>query len=78
MSAKKGYSGGGGGGGTTQLILNLGIKMNGQPHALAALPHQRNPIPIVQRLGEQGPGWMVTESLAITGIRHPDRPVGSE
>ena len=39
----------------------------------------KDPVPNVQETGwAPGPVWTGAENLASTGIRSPDRPVGSE
>ena len=49
--------------------------VGGQLHALAALPHGRDPIPILQEAGwAPGPIWTGADNLALTGIRSPDHP----
>ena len=51
----------------------------GQRHAPAALPQERDPVPIVQEAGfALRPVWMGAKNLALTGVRSPDRPDGSE
>ena len=53
--------------------------MGGQRHAPAALPPEKDPVPIVQEAGwPPGPFWTGAENLAPTGIRFPDRPALSE
>ena len=53
--------------------------VGGQRHAPAALPPERDPVPIVQEAG-WAPGlvWTGAENLAHTGIRSPYRPARSE
>ena len=47
----------------------------GQHHAAAALPPQKDQVPIVQEAGwAPGPFWTGGKNLAPTGIRSPDRP----
>jgi len=53
--------------------------VGGQRHALAALPREREPVPIVQEAGwAPGQVWTGAENLAFFGIRSPDRPARSE
>jgi hypothetical protein len=53
--------------------------VGGQRHAPAALPRERDPVPIVQEAGwAPGPVWKGAENVAPTGIRFPDRQARSE
>ena len=53
--------------------------VGGQRHASAALPREKDPLPIVQVVAcAPGPVWMGAENLATTGTRFPDRPARSE
>jgi len=53
--------------------------VDGQRHAPADLPPEKNPVPIVQEVGwAQGPVWTGAENLAPTRIRSPDRTARSE
>jgi hypothetical protein len=53
--------------------------IGGQRHAPAALPQERDPVPIVQEAGwAPGPVWTITENLAPAGIRSPDPPAHSD
>jgi hypothetical protein len=53
--------------------------VGGQHHAQAALPPEKDPVPIVQEAGwAPGPVWTGAENLASTGIRSPDSPARSE
>ena len=55
------------------------MEVDGQRHVLVALPHGRDPIPILQEAGwAPGPLWAGAENLALTGIRFPDHPARSE
>ena len=55
------------------------MRVGGQLHAPAALPRERDPVPIVYEAGwAPGPVWTGAENLALTGIRFPDRPARSE
>jgi hypothetical protein len=50
-----------------------------QLHARAALPRERDPVPIVQGAGWiPGPVGIGAENLAPTGIRSPDRQARSD
>jgi hypothetical protein len=52
---------------------------SGQRPAPAALPRERDPVPIVQQPGwARGSVWTGAENLAPTGIRSPDHPARSE
>ena len=43
--------------------------MVGQRHAPAALPHERDPVPVVQETAwAAGPVWVGAENIAHTGI----------
>jgi hypothetical protein len=53
--------------------------VGGQLHVPAALPPERDSVPIVQEA--RWAPWLVwtdAENLATTGIRSPDRPARSE
>ena len=53
--------------------------VGGQPQAPAALPLEKDPVPIVQEAGwASGPFWTDAKNLAPTGIRSPDRSARSE
>jgi len=53
--------------------------VGGQRHTPAALPHRKDPVPIVYEAGwVPGPVWTGGENLAPTGIRSPARPARSE
>ena len=53
--------------------------VGGQGQVPAALPHEKDPVPIVPEAGwAPGPVWAGAENLATTGIRSPDRPACSE
>jgi hypothetical protein len=53
--------------------------VGGQRHALAALPREREPVPIVREAGwAPGPVWTGAEHFAPTGIQSPDRPARSQ
>ena len=53
--------------------------VGGQRQASAALPPEKEPVPIVQEVGRApGPVWTGAENLARTGILYPDRPARSE
>ena len=52
--------------------------VGGQHHAPAALPPGKDPLPIVQEVGQApGPVWNGEKNLASTGIRSPDHPACS-
>ena len=52
--------------------------MGGEHRSPAALPREREPVPIVWEGGwSPGPVWMGPENLADTGIRSPDHPARS-
>jgi hypothetical protein len=51
------------------------MEVGGQRHASAALPPGKNTVSILlEAVWATGPVWTVAKSLAITGIRSPDRP----
>jgi len=51
----------------------------GQTQTPAALPQEKNPIPLIQEAGwPLRPVWADPENLAPTGIRSPARPANSE
>ena len=53
--------------------------LGAQRHSPAALPWERDPLPIVQEAGwALGSVWMVAENLARTGICSPQQPARSE
>ena len=53
--------------------------VGGQRHASAALPPERDPVPIVQEVGwVLGPVWTGVENLTPTGIWSPDHPARNE
>ena len=55
------------------------MRVGGQRHVPAALPPERDPVPIVQEVGwDPGPVWKGGKNLAPTGIRSPDSPPRSE
>jgi hypothetical protein len=59
----------------TSELCGVGV----QRHAPAALPRERDPVPIVYDAGwAPGPVWKGAENLAPTGIRSLDRPARSE
>jgi hypothetical protein len=53
--------------------------VGGQRHAPAALPQERDPVPIVlDAKRSSGSFWMCPENLASTGVRTLDRPAPSK
>jgi hypothetical protein len=55
------------------------MRVGVQRHAPAALPPERDQVPIVQEPGwDPGPVRMGAENLVTTEIRYPDRPTQSE
>jgi len=53
--------------------------VGGQRHAPAALPRERDLVPIVWEAGwAPGQVWTCAENLVTTGIRSQDRPTRSE
>jgi len=53
--------------------------MGGQSQTPAALPQERNPVPLIQEAGwPLRPVCADPENLAPTGIRSPARPASSE
>ena len=53
--------------------------LDSQRHAPAALPPERDLVPIVQEDGRlPGLAWTGVENLVLTWIRSPDRPDHSE
>jgi hypothetical protein len=53
--------------------------VGGQHHIPAALPPERDRVPIAQEAGwAPGPVWTVAANVDLTGIRSPDRPSHSE
>jgi hypothetical protein len=53
--------------------------MGGQRHAPAALPHQKNPVPIVQKAGwASAPVWMGVENFTPIATRSQDHAAHSE
>ena len=64
---------------SSTLSNNLGANVrSGQIHALADLPHEREPVPIVQNVKwALGPVCTDVGNLSPTGIRSPDLPTSS-
>ena len=61
------------------LLPRLWMGVGCQRHAPAALPRERDTVPIVQEAEwATGSVWTVAKNLAPTGIRSPDRQVRSE
>jgi hypothetical protein len=55
------------------------MRVGGQLNAPAALPRERDPVPIVSEVGwDPGTVWTGEENIAPTGIRSPDRPARIE
>ena len=54
------------------------MSVSGPPHAPVALPQGSRQVPIAQNAEwDPGPFWTGAGNLTATGIRSPDRPVGS-
>jgi hypothetical protein len=53
--------------------------VSGQRHSPAALPPERDPVPVVQEAGRApGPIWTGVENLASTGVQPPNRQARAE